>query len=103
MAVFVDPLFSTEGADKSKWKYAQSCHMTADTHEELTDMATRLALKPTWIQHYGRHSEHFDLTASKRAQAVRLGAIELTREEAGQQAVAKMRAAKVAREGQVTG
>jgi hypothetical protein len=51
--------------------------MTADTREELDAMALAIGLKPQWIQCEGRWSEHYDLTLSRRAAAVRAGAIEV--------------------------
>jgi uncharacterized protein DUF4031 len=98
MSVYVDPLFSTEHLKSAKWRYSQSCHLTSDSHDELMAFARRLGLKAAWLQHGGRHSEHFDLTVSKRAQAVSLGAKELTMHEAGEQLVTRMRAAKAARD-----
>lgn len=100
--IYVDSLFDTTEMKSANWKYNQSCHMTADGHEELMEFAARLGIKPPWLQHPGRHSEHFDLTASKRAQAVRMGAKELTRDEAAHQLIARMDAAKAARKGQAT-
>lgn len=79
MAVYVDniteyPLdFVSEKARKygAKW-----CHMIADTPGELLDMARRLNLSPAYMQRGGSAKWiHFDLTPSKRAQAIRLGAI----------------------------
>lgn len=86
MSVYVDPLFSTEGLPRTgRWPYDNACHMTADTHRELVEMARDLGLRFGWIQHYGRATEHFDLTPSKRAEAVKRGAVEITREQAGRQ------------------
>lgn len=47
-------------------------HMTADTNDELDDMAARLGLRPEWKQ-YGSLI-HFDVSASKRLQAITYGA-----------------------------
>jgi hypothetical protein len=66
------------------------CHMMADTTEELLDMADRIGVNRKWLQSGGTWKEHFDICLSKRAQAVRLGAIEMTAREL----VMKRRAAK---------
>lgn len=64
-------------------KEARWCHMIADTEVELLTMATRLGLRREWIQR-DRHRKgcpHFDLVPSKRALAVRFGAVPVTRRE----------------------
>lgn len=53
------------------------CHMTADTTEELVAMAQKIGLQPRYIQHPGKMHEHFDVTAPKRALAVKYGAVEV--------------------------
>ena len=50
------------------------CHMMADTTEELMAMAKAIWLKPEWIQHPGKPSEHFDVAKSRRTMAISLGA-----------------------------
>ena len=52
------------------------CHMIADTENELKNMAHRLGLKQSW-----RHNDHFDICKSKRSQAVKFGAIELSNKQ----------------------
>ena len=55
------------------------CHMLADSHGELADAANKLGLKPVWIQHLGTDREHFDISMSKRQEAIkRLGALQVT-------------------------
>jgi len=73
MAVYVDNVHipARVGRHESTW-----CHLTADSSEELIAFALRLGLKERYIQYPGTYKEHFDVTASKRAQAVRLGAVE---------------------------
>jgi hypothetical protein len=75
--------------DVSMWTYTspsgltmKMCHMTADTSQELLAMADRLGLRRSWIQNRGTEKEHFDVCKSKRALAVRFGAIELSKREA---------------------
>ena len=79
MAVYVDPLFNTEGWSE-KWPFKQACHMMADSDDELHAFAARIGLKRAWHQPFPRHSvSHYDLTASKRKAAVAAGAIEVDR------------------------
>jgi hypothetical protein len=58
------------------WRLGPSCHLLADTVEELHTFAARLGLKRAWFQD-STSCPHYDLVAGKRALAVRLGAIEL--------------------------
>ena len=69
MPVYVDKL-SDYG-----WRHGPSCHLIADSVEELIDFAVSIGLRPEWYQ--PKSSPHFDLTAEGRAAAVRNGAIEL--------------------------
>lgn len=89
MSVYVDPLFSWDAALVSELsvarltrKHGQWSHMTADSEAELRAFAVRLGLKARWIQDAGTPDVHFDLVPPRRAKAVLLGAIELTRREA---------------------
>ncbi len=54
------------------------CHMVADSTVELLEMASKLGLKNGWIQSAGTPKEHFDLSLTRRAEAVKLGAVEIT-------------------------
>lgn len=58
------------------------CHMLADSDEELLEMADRIGVDRRWHQHPGMSGSHFDIAQSKRAQAVELGAVEITRRQA---------------------
>lgn len=78
MTVYVDAII--------KWPHARgifrngSCHLTADTVEELHAFAARLGMKRSWFQNQGRF-EHYDLTPASRAVAVSYGAKEETTRE----------------------
>ena len=61
------------------WRYHSSCHMIADTLEELHTMARKIDLLPNWFQD-GRNP-HYDLARHKREQAVRAGAKSITSRE----------------------
>jgi hypothetical protein len=71
VAVYVDP---------AMWPYGRMmmCHLFADTHAELLAMVDTIGVQRKWIQHRGRTKfEHFDICKSKRALAVKAGAIEV--------------------------
>lgn len=59
----------------ARWKYDKSCHLLADSEEELVEFAVKMGLKPSWIQK--SRLVHFDLTEAKRKRAVALGAKEV--------------------------
>jgi len=52
-----------------------SCHLAADTLEELHTFARRLGLRRSWFQDHPVLA-HYDLTPGRRARAVALGAVE---------------------------
>ena len=70
------------------------CHMLADTTEELLAMADTIGVARKWIQYPGTHREHFDISLSKRAEAVKHGAVEITWRQTGQIARRKRQAAQ---------
>lgn len=57
------------------------CHMIADSREELLNMASNVGVDVRWIQKAGTALEHFDVCKTRRALAVKLGAIEITERE----------------------
>lgn len=59
------------------------CHMLADTDEELHAMADRIGVARRWHQKAGTPHGHYDIALSKRAMAVRCGAVEITSSELG--------------------
>ena len=62
MAVYVDKLIDYG------WRHGPSCHLIADSVEELIEFAVSMGLRAEWYQ--PRSSPHFDLTAEGRAAAV---------------------------------
>jgi hypothetical protein len=85
MTVYVDNLAmpARVGGRSARWS-----HLIADTPQELHDFAARLGLKRAWFQDPtvtgkpkalpGTHAAenwHYDVTASKRILALRLGAV----------------------------
>lgn len=76
MAVYVDNM-------KQAWHGMIMCHMLADTEAELVAMAERIGVHRRHHQHPGTHRSHFDICKSKRALAVKAGAIEVESREIG--------------------
>lgn len=79
MSVYVDELHDypiaviTAEARRHGTKW---CHMTADTEKELHEMARKIGLgRPAYQDR--SVLPHYDLTPSKREQAIRHGAIEI--------------------------
>lgn len=74
--IYVDALFATPISPR--WRYRQACHMTADSLAELHHFAGQLGLRREWFQ---PRPPHYDLTATTRGRAVRLGAQPVPRRE----------------------
>lgn len=74
MAVYVD---------RSSHKLGRmiTCHMLADTLDELHDMADRIGAKRGWYQISRTGVPHYDIPRMRRAIAIELGAIEVGRRE----------------------
>jgi hypothetical protein len=70
MAVYVDSM-------RAKFGRMVLCHMLADTTEELLAMADTIGVDRRWLQDAGETTEHFDIALSKRALAVKHGAVEI--------------------------
>ena len=68
--------------DKPLHRYRRMvmCHMLADTDEELHDMAAKIGVNSKWFQ-ANASTPHYDICKAKRAHAVALGAIQVTRRE----------------------
>ena len=71
MSVYVDDMYAPFGRMKM-------CHLVADTTAELLAMAEAIGVHRRWIQYAGTMGEHFDICVSKRAEAVKCGAVEVT-------------------------
>lgn len=70
MAVYVDDMRARLGR-------MIMCHMIADTEDEIHQMADHIGVARRWYQ-----GDHYDISLSKRALAVKHGAIEITQREA---------------------
>lgn len=89
MTVYVDNanIPATVGRLTSRW-----CHLTADGKEELHAFAARIGMRRSWFQTCKAKAHcppdtcphwHYDLTAPRRAHAVRLGAVEIDMRQLG--------------------
>jgi ribA/ribD-fused uncharacterized protein len=95
MSVYVDNM-------RMPWRGMIMSHMTADSNEELHEMAIKIGMKREWFQGRPKHSiEHYDVSEGKRQQAIKLGAIEEDiwdpDNEAGRERRRKIRMAAVAK------
>ena len=71
MTVYVDDM-------RAKFGRMIMCHMIADTDEELHAMAARIGVARKWHQSPPRHDSHYDISLSKRAEAIEAGAVPIT-------------------------
>jgi hypothetical protein len=74
MSVYVDRLLPC--VPNKNWPYDKSCHLIADSLNELHEFALKLGLKKEWFQDHKKHP-HYDLTEGMRKKAIQLGAIEI--------------------------
>ncbi len=72
MAVYVDNM-------KIPFGRMLMSHMAADSLDELHNMVTRIGLRKRWFQDH--RIPHYDISQSKKAIAVKLGAIEISSRE----------------------
>lgn len=79
--VYVDDMYTLSIGRFGRMKMS---HMIADNSEELIEMAAKIGVDSKWIQYPGQPNEHFDISLSKRRQAVLLGAKEITYRELGE-------------------
>lgn len=75
MSVYVDPIF--RWPTKIKCFQGGSCHLFADTVDELHKLAGEIGMKRSWFQNKPGFP-HYDLTPQKRSIAVSRGAVEVT-------------------------
>jgi hypothetical protein len=76
MAVYVDALIDYG------WKLGPSCHLLADSEEELHAFALSIGMKRSWFQSGDSHAmPHYDLVASRRRLALTKGAIDISRKQ----------------------
>lgn len=73
MAVYVDDMYRYK---MGRYRGMKMSHMIADTETELHAMAKKLGVRK-WFQD-GGSGDHYDICLSKRSEAVKMGAIEVT-------------------------
>jgi hypothetical protein len=81
MSVYVDKIrdFSNTVKGYAKRRCSWWSHMIADNEEKLDTFATKIGLKHEWGQHRERPDRfHYDVIPSKRALAIKHGAIEIS-------------------------
>lgn len=72
MTVYVDDMYRYA---MGRYGHMKMSHMIADTTNELLVMADCIGVKRRWLQHSGRHDEHFDIAMNKRELAIEAGAV----------------------------
>lgn len=91
MTVYVDDMKAEfSPTHRPGMTYVMS-HMIADTEEELHAMADRIGVNRKWYQDHG-YRGHYDITQSKKALAIKYGAVQITWRELGLMVVKKRRA-----------
>ena len=76
--IFVDklrPCLSNEN-----WEHDISCHLFADTINELKLFAGLIGLKESWFQD-NKRLPHYDLTEGMRIKAIKYGAVEMSNKD----------------------
>lgn len=71
MTVYVDDM-------KASFSTMVMCHMIADSEAELHQMADQLGISRSHHQAPPRHHSHYDIAQSKRALAIKKGAVEVS-------------------------
>lgn len=87
MTVYVDEII--QWPTNIRCFKAGSCHMSADTLEELHAVARKIGLRREWFQDH-RTMPHYDLTPTRREAALRAGAVFVS----GREQARKRRAAR---------
>lgn len=72
MPVYVDNAKNAFGRMKT-------CHMIADTANELHNMAAKIGMMRSWFQ--DRRVPHYDICMKRKALAIKAGAIEINRRQ----------------------
>ncbi len=70
MSVYVDDA-------REPYRRMIMCHMVADTEAELHELADRIGIARRWY-----HNHHYNICLSKRAEAIKAGAIEVDSRQA---------------------
>jgi hypothetical protein len=76
MSVYVDDM-------NASYRRMKMCHMIATDDDELHAMADRIGVARRWHQAPPAHSSHYDICQTKKALAIKAGAIPITWRQAG--------------------
>jgi hypothetical protein len=84
MTVYVDDmrLKARVGRLEARWSHLMTG--PGDDLDELHALAVSIGLKREWFQSPPEHYPHYDVTETKRQQAIRAGAVAITWYEAGE-------------------
>lgn len=88
MSVYVDDHRSPLPGRFQGWS-----HLAADSVEELHALAAKIGLKRSWFQPHGLMN-HYDVSESKRRQAIRAGAVAVTARDLVRKFMEKKRMAR---------
>jgi hypothetical protein len=77
--------------DNGRYRFGRMymSHLVADTPLELLQMADTIGVARKWLQHGGTEREHYDICQSKRALAIKAGAVPITQRELGLRLLAR--------------
>ncbi len=92
MTVYVDDMYKYEMGRFGRLKMS---HLIADTDEELHALVDKIGVARRWFQGPPRHDPHYDIALSKRALAVKHGAVEVTLRELSAMVVVRRRTGKL--------
>ncbi len=95
MSVYVDELRPVGGT--GKWQRPTSCHLYADTLDELHELAGLIGLSRSWFQERNDFP-HYDLSGHKRQQAIARGAVSVPMRHAAEFS-RRLRQERLAKEG----
>lgn len=84
MAVYCDDMYLYPMGQFQRGPYTyKMSHMIADTDEELHEMARKIGVEREHFQKEGTYKRHYDIAMSKRALAIKNGAISIRMSELG--------------------
>ncbi len=70
MAVYVDNF-------NAPFRGMVMCHLIADTQKELFEFVDKIGVQRKWVQHYNTFEEHFDISLTKKKEALLQGAVHI--------------------------
>lgn len=98
MTVYVDDWRQQARVGRLSARWSHLLCGPEDDIAELHALAARIGLQRRWFQNKPWPHQHYDVTDSKRAQAIAAGAVPITWREVGQMTVDARRARKAREE-----